>query len=119
MRYEIPWYMDFFRKIRIGWYKIHWSAEFLRKIRIVSNFSYRTKRILSRKINGTAAKSALIKTALGEYSLYLIFPHQSYKKWPLVKSRQMENNEVVQKCGPKFLAEFKFSRDFAILPCLP
>ena len=26
----------------------------------------------------------------------------------------MENNEVAQKCGPKFLAEFEFSRAFAM-----
>ena len=50
-------------------YKIHWSAEFFRKI--VANFSYCTKQILSRKINRTATKSALIETAL--YFNYLIF----------------------------------------------
>ena len=41
-------------------YKIHWSADFFGKIRIVENFSYRTKRIYSRKINRTAVTSALI-----------------------------------------------------------
>ena len=49
---------------------------FFRKLRIVTNFSYRTKRILSRKINRTAAKSKLIETALGKYSLC----YQSYIK---------------------------------------
>ena len=52
-------------------YKIHWSAEFFRKICIVANFSYRTKRILPRKLNCTAVESALIETAL--YFNYLIF----------------------------------------------
>ena len=62
---------EFFRKLRIMRYKIHWSADFFfRKIRIVANFSYRTKQILFRKIKRTTAKSALIETALGEYSLY-------------------------------------------------
>ena len=67
-------------------YEIHWSKEFFRKICIVANFSYRTKRILPRKLNCTAVKSALIETAL-----YFKIKRKPFRHDAPCKSKKNEN----------------------------